>query len=82
MIIYDIFSWLQEKELSLDTIEDITCKLYAGTFETEEYKLEMELPIGVNNNIIEATNELLEEDKKVCYLLRSGIVIAVVGYRL
>lgn len=81
MDILDIFSWLPAKEMSLEEIEQMTRLLYEGNQGNDKYRLEMHLPVEADNNIVEVTGELLGEGKKVCYLLRKGIVIAAIGYK-
>lgn len=81
MDILDIFSWFPAKEMSLEEIEQMTRLLYEGNQGNDKYGLEMHLPAEADNNIVEVTGELLGESKKVCYLLREGIVIAAIGYK-
>ncbi len=82
MDILDIFSWLPAKEMSLEEIEQMTRLLYEGAQGNDKYRLEMQLPTEEDNNIVEVTEELLGEGKKVCYLLSEDIVIAAIGYKL
>lgn len=81
MIILDIFSWLPEKELSLQAIESIVLELKDGKKRSDGFELKMEIPTDANENIIEVTKDLIGDGRKVCYLLRAGIVIAVLGYK-
>lgn len=80
MDILDIFSWLPEKELSLEQIEKLVKELDSG-IPHEGYSVEYELPCGSNENITNPMKELIEEGKSVCFLLREEQVISLVGYR-
>lgn len=80
MTILDIFSWLPEKELSLEQIENIVKEIENGTTH-DGYSVENQLSVDANENIIGAKDELVQEGKKVCFLLRGGQIISVIGYR-
>lgn len=80
MTILDIFSWLPEKELSLEQIENIVKEIENGTTH-DGYSVEHQLSVDANENIIGAKDELVQEGKKVCFLLRGGQIISVIGYR-
>lgn len=80
MTILDIFSWLPEKELSLEQIENIVKEIESGTTH-DGYSVEHQLSVDANENIIGAKDELVQEGKKVCFLLRGGQIISVIGYR-
>lgn len=81
MTILDIFSWLPAKEMSLDEIQRIVLALKNGNMNIDGFELKMEIPSDANENVVEVTNDLISEGKKVCYLLRAGEVIAAIGYR-
>ena len=81
MNVLDIFSWLPAKEISLEEIERIVLELYKTQERRDGYALEMELPEDANEYVISVTEDLISEDKKVCYLLRDGSIIAAIGYR-
>ena len=80
MDILDIFSWLPEKELSLEQIEKLVKDLDNGIMH-EGYSVEYKLPSGADENITNSMKELIEEEKRVCFLLRDKQIISVVGYR-
>lgn len=81
MDILDIFSWLPEKELGLEVIKRLALKLKDEKVNENGFSLALELPSDANENITDVTDELISEGKKVCYLLRQGIIIAVIGYK-
>lgn len=80
MTILDIFSWLSEKELGLEEIENIVRDLENGIIH-EGYSVKHQLPSGANENIVNTENELVQEGKKVCFLLKDERIISVIGYR-
>ena len=71
MDILDIFSWLPEKEMSLEKIEEIVKDFYIGVSH-EGYSVEYELPSQANTNIIDVTEDLIQEGKQVCFLLKDN----------
>lgn len=79
--ILDIFSWLPEKELSLDEIESIVLELHSVKTNQSGFTLETKLPIDANEYVTSTQTELLSEGKKVCFLLRDNTVIAAIGYK-
>lgn len=81
MTILDIFSWLPAKEISLEEIEKIVMALYEVRTSKDGYALELDLPKDADENVIGVTEDLVSEDKKVCYLMRDRKVIAAIGYR-
>lgn len=81
MTILDIFSWLPEKELSLEEIENIVRDIENG-ITYDGYSVEHQLPEGVDENIVDGRDELVQEGKQVCFLLRGGQLISMIGYRL
>lgn len=80
MDILDIFSWLPEKEMSLEKIEEIVKDFYIGVSH-EGYPVEYELPSQANANVIEVTADLIQEGKQVCFLLKDNQIISVIGYK-
>lgn len=80
MRVLDVFSMLSAKELSIEQIEDIFKKSFDGVI-NETYTVVHELPDNVESNIIECTNELLKEEKRVAYLMQNDLVVSVVGYK-
>lgn len=81
MKILDVLFWLPEKELSIGKIEEIVKSLNNGEHREDGYLLEMNLPKDFNNNVINASEDLISEGRKVCYLLKDCCVIAVIGYK-
>lgn len=81
MTILDIFSWLPEKELSLEEIENIVKDIENGITH-DGYSVEHQLPEGADENIVDGRDELVQEGKQVCFLLRGGQLISMIGYRL
>ena len=80
MNILDIFSWLPAKEISLEQIENIVKDIENGKSHVE-YSVEHQLPAGANENIVNTMDELVQEGKQVCFLLKDGQIIAAIGYR-
>lgn len=80
MRILDVFSWLPEKEISTEQIENIFLKSCEGIVD-DNYMVIHEIPENTENNIIECKNELLNEGKQVAYIMREGVVVALVGYK-
>lgn len=78
--VLDVFSWLPESEISLQELEDIFVDHMNGN-DTGEYKVSLDMPDDVNEYILDSKTYLLEEGKKVAYVLKDDKVIAVVGYR-
>ena len=81
MKILDVFSWLPENELSIEEIKNIAVSLHDGNVNSEGYVLGIRIPESAEENVIISANELVSEGKKVCFLIREGKVISVVGYR-
>lgn len=80
MKILDVISWLPEKELSIEKIEEIVLSLNNGEQIEDGYLLEMNLPKDLNINVINASEDLISEGRKVCYLIKDCRVIAVVAF--
>ena len=80
MDVLDIFSWLPEKAISLEKIEEIVKDNYVGVSH-EGYYVEYELPPQANTNIMNVAEDLIQEGKKVCFLLKDNQIIAAIGYK-
>ena len=80
MRVLDVFSMLPVKELSIEQIEDIFKKSFDGVI-NDIYAVLHELPDNAESNIIECTNDLLKEGKRVAYLMQNDLVVSVVGYK-
>lgn len=81
MDMLDIFSWLPAKEMSLEEIRESVLKLEAGEDAGNGLSLQWDTPKNADGNVIDVTEELTGEGKSICYLLREGKTIAVIGYR-
>lgn len=46
-----------------------------------KHSVEHQLPEGVDENIIDGRDELVQEGKLVCFLLKHGHLISMIGYR-
>lgn len=80
MDILDVFSWLPEKEMSIEQIENLVQSIESG-ISCEGYFVEHCLPKDANQYITEATDDLVQEGKKVCFLIEGKQIISVIGYR-
>ena len=80
MRVLDVFSMLPAKELSIEQIEDIFLKSCEGVID-DIYIVVHELPDNAESNIMECTNDLLKEGKRVAYLMQNDLVVSVVGYK-
>ena len=80
--ILDIYSWVPAKELSLERIRELVLSLYRGECNDEGYSLEMTQVIDMSENIRACTEELRKEGRMICYLLKRGVIICVIGYIL
>lgn len=76
----DVFSWLSEKEIGIEEIENIFLKSYEGIADNT-YVIVYEIPENTETDMIDCKNELLSEGKKVAYMMRAGVLVAVIGYR-
>lgn len=80
--VLDIFSYVAKEIMDLSRIEEI----FHNGIENPDMKFE-DFHI-VNNEkfditdelILLAVNELLEENKKVAYLVKHNVLIAIIGY--
>lgn len=80
MEVLDIFSWLPEKQITLEQLEQIFKDYKSGIYNSE-YTVITEKPDDISENILNSINELIEEGKKVAYILKGEDIIAVIGYR-
>lgn len=80
MTVLDVFSWLSEKEIGIEEIENIFLKSYKGIADNT-YKIVHEIPEKTGTDMIDCKNELLSEEKEVAYMMRAGVPVAVIGYR-
>lgn len=80
MTVLDVFSWLSEKEIGIEEIENIFLKSYERIADNT-YEIVYEIPENTETDMIDCKNELLSEGKKVAYMMRAGVPIAVIGYR-
>lgn len=81
MTVLDIFSWLPAKEISLEDIEKTVLELYGTHTDRDGYSLKMELSEDADENVISVSEDLMDEGKQVCYLLKNNSIIAAIGYR-
>lgn len=80
MIVTDIFSWVREHELSLEQAEQIFTEHYFGGCNAE-YSVCMKTPDCASENNLMCERELRGEGKKTAYILKDGIIIAIVAYK-
>ncbi len=80
MTVLDVFSWLSEKEIDIEGIENIFLKSYKGVADNT-YEIVHEIPENIGTDMFDCKNELLSEGKKVVYMMRAGVPVAVIGYR-
>ena len=80
MKVFDIFSWLPAKEMSLEQLEQIFEEYYSGTY-MGDYTVSLETPCNIGKDILSCKAELIEEGKKVGYILMDDNIIAIIGYR-
>lgn len=80
MKVLDIFSWLSEKEISLEQLQQIFMDYKSGIYH-KEYAVLSGLPDNASENVITCKNELQAEGKKVAYILKDKNIIAVIAYK-
>lgn len=80
MKVMDIFSWLPAKEMSLEQLKQLFEEYFNGTYK-EEYLISLETPCNLTNDILHCRAELMEEEKKVGYILKDDNIIALIGYK-
>ena len=62
------------------TLEEIVKDIYIGVSH-EGYSVEYELPSQAKANIIDVTEDLIQEGKQVCFLLKDNQIISAIGYK-
>lgn len=80
MKVMDIFSWLPAQEISLEQLEQIFLNYKTGLCDNT-YTVLSETPSTANENILNCRRTLVEEGKKVAYILKDENIIAVIGYK-
>ncbi len=80
MRILDLFSWLPEKELSIEQIRSIFLKSCEGIADSI-HVVAHEIPDNAGLHIIECKNELLSEGKMIAYIMKGDMVVALIGYK-
>ncbi len=80
MKVSDIFSWLPAKEMGLEQLKQIFEEYYTGTYKGE-YIVSLEMPCNIENDLLNCRADLMKEGKKVGYILKDNIVIALIGYK-
>lgn len=80
MKILDVFSWLPEKELSIEQIKNIFLMSCEG-IDDNIYVVAYAIPDNAELHIIECKNELLSEGKMVAYIMRGDMVVSLIGYK-
>ena len=83
MKVYDIFSYVPENELSLESIEErFRLYRYAGKADSDEYDfISDEVPRTHDPDVINCVYELRAEGKKVAFLVADTKIVAVIGYK-
>ena len=61
-------------------IKEIFLKFCEG-IENDKYTVVHEIPKNAGSNIIEGKNEQISEGKNVAYILREGVIVALIGYK-
>lgn len=79
MKVTDVFSWKPAKEISIEELEQVFKEYFNGTY-AGKYKVSWETPDNAGKNVLDVKAELIEEGRKVAYILEDEIIIAVVGY--
>lgn len=80
MEVLDIFCWLPAKEINLKQLEQIFMEYYVGNYKGE-YIISFETPCDIGRDILDCRKELMEEEKKVGYILKNDNIVAMIGYR-
>lgn len=80
MRIFDVFSWLPAKEISIAEIEKILIDDREG-ITNSIYSVGYDIQDNVDANILNCINELLTEGKSVACVKKENTIIAVVGYK-
>ena len=79
MKVLDIFSWLSAEEIGLDQLEQIFKDYYTGTY-MGKYTVSLKAPCKMEKDILDCSAELIEERKKIGYILKDDKVIALIAY--
>lgn len=79
MKVTDVFSWRPAKEISIEELEQVFMEYFNGTY-VGKYMVSMKTPDNAGKNVLDVRAELIEEGRKVAYILEDEIIIAVVGY--
>lgn len=79
MKVTDVFSWKPAKEICIEELEQVFREYFNGTY-AGKYKVSMKMPDNAGKNVFDVRAELIEEGRKVAYILEDKIIIAVVGY--
>ncbi|MFG6321592.1 hypothetical protein D3Z62_05130 [Lachnospiraceae bacterium] len=79
MKVTDVFSWKPAKEICIEELEQVFREYFNGTY-AGKYKVSMKTPDNAGKNVFDVRAELIEEGRKVAYILEDKIIIAVVGY--
>ena len=74
------FSWLPTEKMSLEQLENIFEEYFNGTYKGE-YIISLETPCNVGRDILNCIEELIEEEKKIAYILKDNNIIALIGCR-
>ena len=80
MQIFDVISWLPKKEIDIDELKTIFMKSFECV-KDNTYEVVYDISGNVGENIINASDELIDEGKLVAYIKREDIVVAIVGYK-
>ncbi len=79
MKVLDIFSWVSEKEISLEQLEQIFMDYKSGVSH-KGWNVLLELPKDAAENVLNCKKELQEEGKQAAFIVKDENVIAVIGY--
>ena len=80
MRILDVISWLPKKEIDIDELKTIFMKSFE-CIKDNTFEVVYDISDNVGENIINVSNELINEGKLVAYIKREDIVVAIVGYK-
>ena len=80
MRILDVISWLPKKEIDIDELKTIFLKSFECV-ENTTYEVVYNIPDDVGEDIIAASNELINEGKLIAYIKHEDTVIALVSYK-
>lgn len=80
MRILDVISWLPKKEIDIDELKTIFLKSFECV-ENTTYEVVYNIHDDVGEDIIAASNELINEGKLIAYIKHEDTVIALVSYK-